>query len=209
MLKKVRFLLAFVALSICLCLMSSTYSRYVADTTSNVDVLFAKWQILVNTIDITDGTNSSISFTPVMDANTNVANNVIAPTSKGHFDVNIDPTNVDVSFKYDIALSIANENAPDIKITGYSLVPVGYVEGTALEVIPIENNLISNTLIFDKLTENFKFNPLSIRIYFEWYEGENETMNDETDTTVGLNAAKNINSNIVMNANITFEQLIG
>lgn len=208
MLKKVRFLLAFVALSICLCLMSSTYSRYVADTTSNVDVLFAKWQILVNTIDITDGTNSSISFTPVMDTNTNVANNVIAPTSKGHFDVNIDPTNVDVSFKYDIALSIANENAPDIKITGYSLVPVGYVEGTALEVIPIENNLISNTLIFDKLTENFKFNPLSIRIYFEWYEGENETMNDDADTTAGLNAAKNINSNIVMNANITFEQLI-
>ena len=208
MLKKVRFLLAFIALSICLCLMSSTYSRYVADTTSNVDVLFAKWQILVNTIDITDGTNSSISFTPVMDANTNVANNVIAPTSKGHFDVNIDPTNVDVSFKYDIALSIANENAPDIKITGYSLVPVGYVEGTALEVIPIEKNLISNTLIFDKLTENFKFNPLSIRIYFEWYEGENETMNDDADTTAGLNAAKNINSNIVMNANITFEQLI-
>ena len=83
MLKKVRFLLAFVALSICLCLMSSTYSRYVADTTSNVDVLFAKWQILVNTVDITDGNNSSVSFTPVMDANANVANNVIAPTSTG------------------------------------------------------------------------------------------------------------------------------
>ena len=63
-------------------------------------------------------------------------------------------------------------------------------------------------MVFDKLTENFKFSNTTIRVYFEWYEGENELMNDEADTTAGINAANGINSNIVMNANITFEQLI-
>ena len=46
--------------------MSNTYSRYVANTTGNLDMLFANWQILVNENDILDETSSSIQITPVI-----------------------------------------------------------------------------------------------------------------------------------------------
>jgi hypothetical protein len=187
--------------------MSSTYSRYVADTTGNVEALFAKWQILVNNTDITNNTSSTISLEPVIEENVNVASNVVAPSSKGYFDIAIDPTNVDVSFNYSINLVVGNESVPDFKITGYSIVPVGYVEGTTLEITPIENNNITNTLAFDKSSESFQFSIFTIRVYFEWYEGASETMNDAADTQVGYDAATN-NTAIMMNANISFGQSI-
>ena len=59
--RKLRILLVFISLSLTLSLMSNTYSRYVADTTSNVEMQFASWQILVNENDITSSTTSSSS----------------------------------------------------------------------------------------------------------------------------------------------------
>lgn len=206
MLKKVRYILVFISLAISLCLMSSTYSRYVAGTTGNIDVLFAKWQILVNNTDVTSNSSSTITFAPVIEENQYVAANVIAPSSKGYFDININPTNVDVSFKYSINLGIQNETAPDIKITGYSIVPDTYVEGDPLEIFTLTENNITNTLNFDKNIESFQFKAFTIRAYFEWYEGVNELMNDTADTAVG-NLAATENTTIAMNASISFEQI--
>lgn len=206
MLKKARFILVLISLSICLCLMSSTYSRYIADATGNIELLFAKWQILVSNTDITGNSDSTITFVPIIEENTNVASNTIAPSSKGYFDIDIDPTNAEVSFRYSITLGIENENAPDIMITKYSIVPNSYIDGDPLEVISLENNLITNTLNINKEIESFKFESFTIRVYFEWYEGENELMNDEGDTVVG-NLAATENTTLKMNANISFEQI--
>ena len=199
--KKIGIILLLVSASISLGLMSNTYSRYVADTTGNIDILFAKWQILVNNKDITTNSSSSISFEPVIEANENVAANVMAPTSKGHFDIDIDPTNVQVSFKYTIDLNIENENIPDLMITKYAIVPTGYTEGDALNVINLEGNTITNTLYYDNETANFTYQPFTVRVYFEWYDGENETMNNEADTLVSSNK-----ETFKINANISFEQ---
>jgi hypothetical protein len=203
MLKKARLILVLISLSVCLCLMSSTYSRYVADTTGNINVLFAKWQILVNDSDVTSSSNSSITFTPTIEPNANVASNVIAPSSKGYYDIAIDPTNVDVSFSYSIDLGIDNENMPDLMITKYSIIPNSYVEGDILEVVNLSGNTITNTLNFNK---DVPFEPFTIRVFFEWYEGENELMNDTADTTVG-NTAATENTTFQMHANIAFEQV--
>ena len=186
--------------------MSSTYSRYVAASTSDIDVLFAKWQILVNDSDVTSGSNSTITFAPTIEENANVKSNVIAPSSKGYFDINIDPTNVDVSFKYTIALGITNENVPDLMITKYAIIPNTYVEGDPIEAISLTNNLITNTLSYQKDNTEFKFQPFTIRVYFEWYEGTSELMNDDADTAVG-NTAATSNTTFKMNANISFEQI--
>lgn len=201
MYKKIGIILLLVSASISLGLMSNTYSRYVADTTGNIDILFAKWQILVNNKDITTNSSSSISFEPVIEANENVAANVMAPTSKGHFDIDIDPTNVQVSFKYTINLNIENENIPDLMITKYAIVPTGYTEGDILNVINLEENTITNTLYYDNETANFTYQPFTVRVYFEWYDGENETMNNEADTLVSSNE-----ETFKINANISFEQ---
>ncbi len=207
MLKKVRFIFVFISLSVCLCFMSSTYSRYVADATGNIEVLFAKWQILVCDTDITNNASSTISFVPKIEESETVSSGVIAPGSKGHFDIDIDPTNVEVSFNYSIDLAIENENMPDIKITGYSLVPDGYIEGDPLDIVTLEGNQITDTLNFDKEVEEFKFSAFTIRVYFEWYEGEDELMDDETDSNIGFLAASEGNT-LAMSANISFEQII-
>jgi hypothetical protein len=207
MLKKVRFILAFISLSICLSLMSTTYSRYVADTTGNIEVLFAKWQILVNDEDITNGLQSTITFVPIIEENDHVAPNVMAPSSQGYFDIDINATNVEVSFMYSITLEIENENMPDLIITKYAFIPESYTEEDPLELITLNENIITDNLYFDNSVSQFQFEPFTIRIYFEWYEGEDELMDDAADTEIGLLAAVE-STTFTMNANISFEQII-
>lgn len=207
MLKKVKFILVFISLSICLGLMSTTYSRYVAAANGNVDTLFARWQILINENDITNGTSSTISFQPEIDANNNVANEKIAPSSTGHFDIEIDPTNVDVSFKYDIQLGIENTTMPDLMITKYAIIPDGYIVGDPIEFINLVDGKISNTLTYDNNTQGFAFKPFTVRVYFEWYDGVDNIMTDTDDTAAGNDAAVN-GTTFKMNATINFEQVI-
>ncbi len=201
--KKLKILALFISLSLTLCVMSNTYSRYVADTTGNLEVSFAKWQILVNETDITNNSSSSITLMPVVEQNQYVAKNKIAPSSKGYFDIDIDPSNVELSFNYAISLNIENTNIPDLVITKYSIIDSSYVEGDVLEVSNIENNLIEGSVNYDNTIENYKFEPFTIRIYFEWYEGTDESMNDTADTNIGIDAESNP---LKINANISFEQ---
>lgn len=205
--KRISFMMLLMSCSLCLCFMSSTYSRYVAGTTGNIDILFAKWQILINTQDITSQNSSSLSITPTIEANDNVKNDTIAPTSKGYFDIDIDPTNVDLSFEYTIDLEIDNEEIPDLIITKYTILPNDYEEGDTIEYTTLQDTTITNQLLYDNETENFSFEPFKIRIYFEWYEGDEEEMDDDADTEIGLASAEDELS-FTINASISFEQII-
>ena len=205
--KRICFMLLLMSCSLCLCFMSSTYSRYVAGTTGNIDILFAKWQILINNQDITNQNSSNISITPTIEQNENIKENTVAPTSKGYFDINIDPSNADVSFQYTVDLEIDNEEIPDLMITKYAILPADYEEGDTIEYTTLQTNTITNQLIYDNETENFSFDPFTMRIYFEWYEGEEEQMDDEDDTEIGISAAEDELS-FTINANISFEQII-
>ena len=204
--KKFKILLLLISSSLTLGLMSNTYSRYVANTTGDVELAFAKWQILLNNEDITNGTTSTLDITPVIEENQNIENNTIAPSSKGYFDVNIDPSNVGVSFNYKIDLAVKNEEVKDLIITKYAILDSNYIEGDQIDTIPILNNSIEQDLIYDKTTENFKFEPFTMRIYFEWYEGADEQMDDTLDTEVGKKAASE-DTPLEITATINFEQI--
>lgn len=203
--RKIKVLLAFISLSFTLCMMSNTYSRYVADTTGNLEVLLAKWQILVNESDINNNASTAITLTPVIEQNQYVADDKIAPTSKGYFDIDIDPTNVEVSFDYEISLTLDNTNIPDLMITKYSIIDSTYLEGDELQINSLEDNKINGSLNYDKSIDNYKFEPFTIRIYFEWYEGNDETMNDEQDTIVSSQPSS---TSFKMTANMNFTQKI-
>lgn len=201
--RKFKIILLILSLSLTLSYMSNTYSRYVADATGNLEVLFAKWQILVNGQDIEDQTTSSIKLTPVIDANDNVAQGKIAPSSKGHFDIVINPENVDVSFEYAIKLAVLNENMPDIMVTKYSILDNDYVEGTTtLDIEDIQNNEIIGSFDY---TQGQKYETFTVRVYFEWYEGTNELMNDEADTAV-VTSLTDENDSLDIEAKIQFKQ---
>lgn len=205
--KKFKILLLLISSSFTLGLMSNTYSRYVANTTGDVELVFAKWQILLNNEDITNGTTSTLDITPVIEENQNIEDNTIAPSSKGYFDVNIDPSNVGVSFNYKVELKVLNEDMPDLMITKYAILDKDYIDGDEITTTNIENNIINGTLDFDKETENYKFEPFTIRVYFEWYEGSDEQMNDEQDSKIGNDASIN-DTKLQIQATINFEQKI-
>ena len=214
---RVKVLGALVPLCLLLCFMSNTYSRYVADTTGNFKMSFAQWQILVNNDDITNSSSSSITINPVIDENKYVESNKIAPSSSGYFDISIDPTNVDVSFNYSITLDVVNENIPDLIITKYAILDSEYNESNVITYKNIENNIIQGSLDVEKIATNsdeiiassgdeineFVFEPFTIRIYFEWYEGNDEKMDDEDDSLIGYDAK---NTDLEINAQIKFEQ---
>ena len=207
MIKKARIIAILIILTITVGVVSDTYSKYIANTTGNFDIMFANWEILVNNIDVTNETSSNITFNPILEDNPNVASGVIAPSSKGYFDINIDPSNVDVSFTYDISFNIENQDIPDFKITKYALVPDTYTEGDTLEFVNLESNNINGTMLFDRTHTDFKFTPFVIRVYFEWTEGAGELMDDAADTAASINAREN-NSSINVNANIKFNQVL-
>ena len=206
MIKKFKILLVIISLAVTLNVMSTTFSRYVSGATGNIDIAFSKWQILVNQVDITNNSTSSIDLVPVIEENDNVATNTVAPGSKGYVDIDIDPTNVDVSFNYKIDLAVNNEEVKDLIITKYAILNSNYIEGDKIDTTPILNNNITQDLIYDKTIENFKFEPFTMRIYFEWYEGTDEVMDNTADTEVGKKAA-NEDTPIDITATINFEQI--
>lgn len=207
MFKKIKIILLLLSLTTCIGLMSNTYSRYVASAKSDINAQFSKWQILVDNFDVTSSSQSTVNITPVIEENEYVASNTFAPSSKGYFDINIDPTNVDVSFNYNIDLNILNENMPDLLISKYAVIPSNYIEGDNLDLIYIVDSKISNTLLYNKSEEGFKFESFTIRVYFEWYESIDNLMNDEEDTNISL-LAMSEDLTLQMNANIKFEQII-
>jgi len=206
---RIKVLAVFVPLCLFLCFMSNTYSRYVADTTGNLKMSFAQWQILVNNDDITNNSSSSVILTPVIEKNQYVENNKIAPSSTGYFDISIDPSNVDVSFNYSISLSVANENIPDLLVTKYAILDKDYSGDDTITYENIENNLIEGTVDFENISTNsdelinYDFEPFVVRICFEWYEGSDEKMDDEFDTIIASDVE---NNELEIKAEIKFEQ---
>jgi hypothetical protein len=203
MFKRLRLLIVFASLSVTLGFMSNTYSRYVADTTSDIKIGFAKWQIVVNENDISDNTVSTINITPTMDTNDNIDKNTIAPSSSGYFDIVIDPTNVDVSFDYSISINLLNQNMPDLIISEYAFLSNTYKDGDDITRIPLENSTITDTFNIGVDASE----PFTIRVFFKWFEGENENMDDEADTLIGIDAGLN-NTELQIQASIHFEQKI-
>lgn len=197
---KLKLLIVCFMLIILVSLMSNTFSKYVSSADGDLNVSFAKWQILVNNLDISEAANSEILFVPVIDSNNEVDENSVAPSSSGYFDIAIDPSNVALSFNYNITFSIENDDIPDLMISEYAILPV---DDSPIEKISLDNNIIEKDMIYDP--EN-PFKPFTIRLFFKWYEGENELMDDLADTEIGTVAAIN-DTKLKMKANISFKQI--
>lgn len=175
--KKVTFVLAFISLFISLSLIQVTYSKYQTTTNGTADMQIARWKINVNNEDITTSTALTNKITPIFSGNSNIRDGYIAPKSEGYFDVVIDTTNVDVSFKYQISTSVADDSdVKDLVVTGYSM--------NGGEIIPVSGNIndISNTILYSNVSQR----TINLRIYISWLDGDGETMDNASDTAATL-----------------------
>lgn len=206
---KIRLLLFVLFLSLFLVAAKSTYARYATSTTGEANLNMAQWQISVNNQNITENYNTQLSFTPVIEENENVKSGTVAPGSTGYFDIQINPEKVDVSFSYNIMLQLPEDSVvSDLKITHYAIIPSGQ-DDNSIQKIPYTGSSIENVLKYDNQTSNFKFSPFTVRVYFGWYDGQDNLMDDAADTEVSqkVNNSEDVDFNIL--ASLSFKQYNG
>ena len=191
--KKIKLLIAIIALFICIIQIKETYAKYVESKDGDAQFTVASWKIKINNSDITQSANLSSLINPVYESNTNIKDGVIAPGSQGYFDIDIDASNTEVSFNYEITVTPSEESdVTDLIIYAYKI--------NNGEIANIENNVNTITNRINNIDEN---KTLSLRIYFKWLDGEGEQMNNAADTAaaVGRGTGK-------INVNAKFTQVI-
>ena len=192
--RKFKLLIACLSLLLLLDLMQDTYAKYIssADATSNLTI--ARWAFLVNEEDVLNNSDFSNTIIPVFDSNANISEGVIAPTSTGYFDIEIDSSNVGVSFDETISLAKSSNNTVD------DIVFIGYKKNNG-NVVTFDNNTTSITtthLLGEETTLN------TYRFYIQWNDNETtETMNnaDDTEAAASGTAAISINIQFIQKAN--------
>ncbi len=189
-LKKLYLLLALASLLLLVSVIQNTYAKYISKATANSNFTIASWNFKVNNQDINANSNFSNVIVPVFENNPNIKDNVIAPTSEGYFDINIDHSNVDVSFTEKINLNLSEANTvSDLKITGYAI-----NDGSIIE---FNGNEISTDCL---LSDNVKINKY--RIYVTWIDGDGQTMQnkDDTEATENGNASISVSLSFIQKA---------
>jgi len=183
--RKFKLLLACLSLLLLLDLMQDTYAKYIssADATSNFTI--ARWSFLVNEQDVLNNSDFSSTIVPVFDTNANIKAGVIAPTSTGYFDIEIDSSNVGVSFDEVITLTQGTLNTVD------DIVFVGYKKNDEEIVEFDETTSITTTHL---LTEETTVN--TYRFYIKWKDDATETMDNAADTAASQSGTAAIAVNI-------------
>ena len=185
--RKIRILLALLSLTILLSSIQSSYAKYLSAANAIANVTISRWSIIVNNQDILNNSDFSSTIVPTFESNTHIANNIIAPTSRGSIQLDIDGTNTDVSYRGTIDFELSDDTTiPDIKITGYKINNDAVHNFTANE----EHEITITHLRTDTSKTDI------VIIYFEWIDGTGESMNNLQDAAATRNAIAKVNVNV-------------
>lgn len=189
--KTIYSLLVIFSLTLCVFFITESYAKYLTSTEGNAKMNVARWKIIVNNEDIKNNSSLTTQITPTFLGNDNIAENVIAPTSEGYFDLIIDATEADVSFKYNIDIDVdENSSVQDLKISKF-------VIGEE-EIIPTDNIYSIERQVLHK--DNTQI--INVRVYIYWDDSESASMDNTMDTQA------TIDNNALLNVNLNFTQLV-
>ena len=191
--KKKLILLVVLSIILCLFFVQESLAKYItaADETANISI--ARWKILVNDEDIRDENTVNTVINPVFLGNDNIAENIIAPTSEGYFDLIIDAREADVSFKYKISMSVnQNSSVKDLVATKY------VVNGGEPITMDINNQTIENTVLYGNNNSS-----INIIVYIVWNDGDRSLMDNSADTL-----ATTSGNSAMMNVSLNFTQVV-
>lgn len=190
-----KFLLLLIGICICVLLffIVQIYAKYITSTEGNTSLTIANWNILVNNMSIMGDSDISSSIVPVFPGTEHIASGIIAPTAEGYFDLNLDFTDVDVSFQYDISVSTdENSSVQDLVAIGYSL-----DDG---EKIIFENY---NDPISEIVELSSELDTRKVRVYIMWNDDEtSQSMTNDADTL-----STSSESQPLLHVNVSFTQI--
>lgn len=192
--KKIVLLVFLGCLLIGIIFLQSSLAKYKKTVEVNTNLTLASWNIKVNNESILNKSQLTAEIVPVFESNTFVKEGVIAPGTSGYYDIMIDGTYADVSFKYKIEPTVdINANVVDIITTGYEINPGATSNIIAYdETVGIEGQIEHNT------------SGDIIRIYIKWNDDEiTQNMTNDDDTK----AASKTDAKTTVSPIITFTQL--
>ena len=166
--RKMIFFMALISLFYCVSIMQDTYGKYLTAAEATTELTIARWQIYVNDQDIVNNSHFSEVITPTFAGTANIQSGVIAPTSTGSFNLEINGEDTDVSFTYTISLDTTGCNVSDLQITGYTIGNTHY-------------NYTGNDITGDILLNDTN-KVVSITFDVVWNDGTGSTMNNAADT---------------------------
>ena len=137
-------------------LFQEAYAKYRKYASVQVDNTVAKWNIKINNELIGNKTTLTNHIIPTVVNNNYVKNDVLAPGSLGYFDVDIDATDADVSFTYEINVAKYDiYTIEDLTIYAYSV--DDFSTSTS-----VTNNIITGTIQHNTASTK-------VRIYYKWF----------------------------------------
>lgn len=157
---------------------TNTYGLFESNINMDVDSKLATWNILINDTNIGKSETFTIdNFNSEEDST--VASGKIAPGTSGYFNINIDPSNTQVSIRYDLTFDFSKlDNLFTItkveEKNGYNLIKTG-------------PNTYSNVITLNEIKENKTNN---IRVHIKWNNNEE---NNDKDTEIGLTENNTLN----------------
>lgn len=192
--KKYIFLLALISAIICFFVIANTFAKYTTSAKQITDIPIARWNIKVNDVSIKSGESLTTVISPVFPGSEHIAQGIIAPTAEGYFDINLDFSDADVSFSYNITIS-PNENSSvsDLIITGYSI--------DNGELVSFDDD---SAVITDNIFYQSGIASRSIRVFIKWNDDtDSQTMDNEQDTLATLDDA----NGALLDVNLVFTQI--
>jgi len=108
--------LSFIISFLCI---ATTYAKYQEDIGTNYEIGIKRWMIKVNEYYINNRETITEVMSPTFVANEYIKDGVIVPGSEGYFDINMDFSEVDVKFNFE--LDIGQADMLDFKIYGYKM----------------------------------------------------------------------------------------
>ena len=183
-------ILAFISMVFSFNVVKNTYAKYVTSTDNTADINLARWDILVNGEYIKSSKTLSATLTPNFEVNNYTADGYLAPGTKAYFDIIIDNTYVDVDYNYIASVaSVSESNLQDLRITKIGIYDVDNHENPIVDTSKDQETIGNQANINGYWSQGIDATKYCIRIYVEWYDGTDETMDDDDDTNVGYNAS--------------------
>lgn len=154
----------------------STFAKYENRSEGYTKIAVANWNISLNGKLLTNNNATlvdSIKLIPTtgidnIGTNSDGNNSIkIKPGQAGYFDIEIDPTDTEVSLWYRITLDLSNSNLPEgLSISSYSL-----NMGNTTIALP-DDNTVSNEILLDGKDKLTNDDMQVIRYYWSWDEGD-------------------------------------
>lgn len=135
----------------------STYATFRSEFSGEMKLENATWRILVNKTDISSSTVKNFTIDTInVDESQGVEPGKLAPGLRGNFNILIDPTDTDVSIKYEIKIDTSNLNTTNIEVESVEETNIG--NKLVLTGVNSYTGIIHLDDIKNGITQNIKIN---------------------------------------------------